>query len=204
MALWIKIKWVKWRLFDMCGTLCVCVWVSLSRWCLEWPRPTTESSCGWPTRASSPSCRPVAAATWWGRACGSAWTTSSPTSRLSPTYRWGVTPPRRREQALAGHRSLDCVSSVSAGSLEGLQAEEEVQRQAEISDGPQRRRGQGDVPQSPPTLHPPRSAAGSADLGWPFVLCPSQIQSKVRMHQARKKYRDRLKYFKDHVSLFKK
>lgn len=27
-----------------------------------------------------------------------------------------------------------------------------------------------------------------------------QIQSMVRMHQARKKYRDRLKYFKDHVS----
>ena len=27
-----------------------------------------------------------------------------------------------------------------------------------------------------------------------------QIQAMVRMHQARKKYKDRLKYFKDHVS----
>lgn len=141
----------------------VCVCLSLSRWCPEWPRPTTESSCGWPMRASSPSCRPVAAATWWGRACGSAWTTSSPTSRLSPTYRWGVMPTRRRKQALAGRRSLDCVSSVSAGSLEGLQAEEEVQRQAEVSDGPQRRCGQGEVPQSPPTprvLQRPRVTSG--------------------------------------------
>lgn len=33
-----------------------------------------------------------------------------------------------------------------------------------------------------------------------LVFLQSQIQSMVRMHQARKKYRDRLKYFKDHVS----
>lgn len=48
---------------------------------------------------------------------------------------------------------LTLLVSLCAGSLEGLQAEEEVPRQATISEGPQRRRGQGDVRQgSPPVL----------------------------------------------------
>ena len=33
------------------------------------------------------------------------------------------------------------------------------------------------------------------------IMFVSQIQSMVRMHQARKKYKDRLKYFQDHVSI---
>lgn len=34
-----------------------------------------------------------------------------------------------------------------------------------------------------------------------IYFCLPQIQSMVRMHQARKKYKDRLKYFQDHVSV---
>lgn len=51
-----------------------------------------------------------------------------------------------------GRRVLTRAASLCAGSLEGLQAEENVPRQEAVSERPRRRRGQGNVRQSSPPV----------------------------------------------------
>jgi len=116
-----------------------------SRWSPAWPRPTTGSSCGWPTRASSPSCRRAAAATWWGTARRRGRTSCIRRTPPSPAYRWaapgvwgggGTHTTFRTPPQLTG--------SLSSGALEGPQAEEDLQGQEAVPGGPQRRGRQGE------------------------------------------------------------